>query len=405
MIIPKVALKIIAILNEASYSAYFVGGCVRDMLMGKKPVDFDITTSARPEEVKKLFKKTIDTGIKHGTVTVISSGESYEVTTYRLDGKYADFRHPDEVTFTGDLKEDLRRRDFTVNAIAYHPLEGYIDFFGGKEDIEAKIIRGVGDPGERFREDALRMLRAVRFAARLGFDIEDETFLAIKENSQLISHVSRERIRDELIKALTSEYVSKCGYFNECEILNQALPFISGYLKGRLPAFINCISNMEKSDRTAENVLALLFKDYADEKELIKQLQALKLDNAAMRGISAVSKEIYRELLPSSYDIKKAMVRLSVEGFFSLLLCKKACGEDVSLLKAIGEEVIKRREPLFIKDMKINGHIIKEHLAVSGVQVGALLSALHDEILMNPDKNDEDYLLSYAKKLTESDRY
>ena len=167
--IDKGAEKILETLNGKGYEAYIVGGCVRDMIMGRKPGDWDITTSARPEETKKCFKRTFDTGIKHGTITVLLDGGSYEVTTYRIEGEYTDCRHPDEVVFTRDIHEDLLRRDFTMNAIAYHPREGFIDPFGGRDDIEKKTIRGVGFPDERFREDALRMLRAVRFAAQLGF--------------------------------------------------------------------------------------------------------------------------------------------------------------------------------------------------------------------------------------------
>lgn len=184
--IDKGAEKILETLNGKGYEAYIVGGCVRDMIMGRKPGDWDITTSARPEETKKCFKRTFDTGIKHGTITVLLEGGSYEVTTYRIEGEYTDCRHPDEVVFTRDIHEDLLRRDFTMNAIAYHPREGFIDPFGGRDDIEKKTIRGVGFPDERFREDALRMLRAVRFAAQLGFSVEEETWKALKNRAELI---------------------------------------------------------------------------------------------------------------------------------------------------------------------------------------------------------------------------
>ena len=166
--IPKNAETILHILEKAGYEAYVVGGCVRDSILGRSPDDWDITTSAKPEQVKALFHRTVDTGLQHGTVTVLMEKEGYEVTTYRVDGEYEDGRHPKEVTFTASLKEDLKRRDFTINAMAYNPSSGLVDLFGGLEDIERKIIRCVGDPWQRFGEDALRILRAVRFACGTG---------------------------------------------------------------------------------------------------------------------------------------------------------------------------------------------------------------------------------------------
>ena len=396
MKIPKAALNIIEKLNAASYEAYFVGGCVRDMLMGKEPKDFDITTSATPDEVKGIFRKTVDTGIKHGTVTVLISKESYEVTTYRLDGKYADFRHPDEVVFTSDLKEDLIRRDFTVNAVAYHPYDGYIDFFGGREDIEAKIIRGVGDAAKRFNEDALRMLRAVRFSCQLGFDIEDDTFTALCENAKLIAFVSMERIKDELIKSFTAEHADKCEYFVQCKILNEALPFMAGYLDGNLPAFVNCLKSLEKPERCSINTLSLLFRNMEAGKAL-KHLKAMKLDNTTIREVSIVSQEINKEIPLNSYNVKKVMAKAGVENYFRILSCKSACGEDISLLREIGEKVVSLAEPVFIKDLDINGNIIKEKLGISGVKIGEVLTALQDEVLKDPDKNNEACLLEIAK--------
>ena len=178
--IPEKAKYIIETIQNAGFEAYVVGGCVRDSILGRCPEDWDITTSARPEQVKQLFRRTIDTGIQHGTVTVMLDKEGFEVTTYRVDGKYEDSRHPKEVTFTPNLEEDLKRRDFTINAMAYNPSSGLVDLFGGLEDIERKIIRCVGDPLERFTEDALRIMRAVRFSAQLGFTIEEETRKALK---------------------------------------------------------------------------------------------------------------------------------------------------------------------------------------------------------------------------------
>ena len=203
--LPENVKRIIDDLSNAGFEAYAVGGCVRDSILGRVPNDWDITTSAKPEDVKKVFKRTVDTGIKHGTVTVLMGRETYEVTTYRIDGEYEDSRHPKSVEFTANLKEDLLRRDFTINAMAYNDTDGLVDIFGGLEDIESKTIRCVGVAKERFTEDALRLLRAIRFAAQLGYRIEDETYKAIGELSDTLAKISAERIQAELNKILLSD--------------------------------------------------------------------------------------------------------------------------------------------------------------------------------------------------------
>ena len=209
MKIPGNVERIIRTLNDHGYEAYAVGGCVRDTLLDRKPGDWDITTSARPQEVKELFRRTIDTGIQHGTVTVMMDRTGYEVTTYRIDGEYEDGRHPKQVEFTSSLIEDLKRRDFTINAMAYSHETGIVDEFGGVEDLSAKTIRCVGDPMERFTEDALRILRAIRFSAQLDFTIEEQTWNAIRVIAPNIAKVSKERIQVELTKLLLSDHPEK----------------------------------------------------------------------------------------------------------------------------------------------------------------------------------------------------
>lgn len=204
MELPKDVEQIIETLENAGYEAYAVGGCVRDMVLKRVPQDWDITTSARPEEVKALFRRTIDTGIQHGTVTIMKNHVGYEVTTYRIDGEYEDCRHPKSVEFTDNLVLDLERRDFTINAMAYNHTRGFVDVFSGIQDIENHVIRCVGDARMRFDEDALRMLRAVRFSGQLGFTIEEKTLQAIEEKAEDLSHISAERIRTELVKLLTA---------------------------------------------------------------------------------------------------------------------------------------------------------------------------------------------------------
>lgn len=203
---PDKVVHIIKTLEAAGYEAYAVGGCVRDSLLGKEPQDWDITTSARPEQVKALFRHTIDTGIQHGTVTVMLDREGFEVTTYRIDGKYEDSRHPKEVTFTPNLREDLRRRDFSVNAMAYNDEKGLIDYYGGQEDMKRGVICCVGMPEERLREDALRILRAVRFSAQLGYHIDGHTMSAIRRQAPALANISAERIQAELVKILLSPH-------------------------------------------------------------------------------------------------------------------------------------------------------------------------------------------------------
>lgn len=213
--IPEPVKKILAVLNGAGEEAYVVGGCVRDCVMGLTPSDWDITTSALPEKVKSLFCHTVDTGLEHGTVTVIMNGCGYEVTTYRLDGKYSDGRHPDNVEFTPSLAEDLKRRDFTINAFAYNDEAGFVDMFCGLSDLQNRIIRCVGDPDRRFGEDALRIMRAVRFAAKLSFEIEENTGNAISRHAEALGLVSMERIRVELEKTLMSDNPSFVNKYAE----------------------------------------------------------------------------------------------------------------------------------------------------------------------------------------------
>ena len=206
MQIPEKVEYIINVLMKNGYEAYAVGGCVRDSILGRVPEDWDITTSAQPEQVKALFHRTIDTGIQHGTVTVMMDKEGFEVTTYRIDGEYEDSRHPKNIEFTSNLEEDLKRRDFTINAMAYNPKDGLVDIFGGIEDLNKKIIRCVGNANDRFSEDALRILRAVRFAGQLGFAIEEQTKEAIVALAPTLKNISAERIRVELDKLLMGKH-------------------------------------------------------------------------------------------------------------------------------------------------------------------------------------------------------
>lgn len=231
MTMPQEVVSIIEILEKGGYEGYAVGGCVRDAMLGRVPEDWDITTSAKPMEVKKLFRKTIDTGLQHGTITVMMNGNGYEVTTYRIDGEYEDGRHPKEVAFTNNLKMDLERRDFTINAMAYNEHMGLVDEFDGVGDLERKIIRCVGDAGQRFDEDALRMLRAVRFSGQLGFEIEKNTLDAMEERIRNLQKISAERIRVEITKLLISPNPGRIRLVYETGMTGIFLPEIDAMMK------------------------------------------------------------------------------------------------------------------------------------------------------------------------------
>ena len=282
--LPQDVMDILNRLNEKGYEGFIVGGCVRDSLLGIKPHDWDITTSACPQEVKECFPRTYDTGIQHGTVTVVMGRTHYEVTTYRIDGEYQDGRHPKEVIFTGNLTEDLRRRDFTINAIAYHPKKGYVDPFGGKEDILRKCIRGVGEPAKRFQEDALRMLRAVRFRVQLGFDVEPETKKALEDNAFLIQKVSRERIREELEKLLMGAYLNGLPLLWESGLLYWISPEIRKSIEGKEEIFLSMLCRT-KPDPLLRWALFFYFLDPSDVETMMRQL---RFDTKTIRTIKGL---------------------------------------------------------------------------------------------------------------------
>jgi tRNA nucleotidyltransferase (CCA-adding enzyme) len=249
--IPRKVKYIMDKLCKSNYQAFIVGGCVRDSILGKVPGDWDIATNALPGKVKELFPKTVDTGIRHGTVTVLIGKSSFEVTTYRIDGIYENFRKPESVTFTSSIEEDLSRRDFTMNAIAYSPEAGIVDPFGGITDIRNGVIRAVGDPGKRFSEDTLRMLRAVRFSSQLGFSVDEKTLKFIEANSSLIGNISSERIRDELTKILLSDNPHCFSLLMETKLIKYTLPEFE-------PCFLTSQNNPYHIYNVAEHTLAYM---------------------------------------------------------------------------------------------------------------------------------------------------
>lgn len=389
------AEKILYILNRKGYEAYIVGGCVRDMILGRTPGDWDITTSARPEETKACFSHTYDTGIKHGTVTVLEGGKSYEVTTYRIEGEYTDCRHPDDVQFTRDIHEDLLRRDFTMNAIAYHPGEGFIDPFGGVEDIKKQTIRGVGCPGERFREDALRMLRAVRFAAQLGFSVEKETWDALRENASLIEKISAERIREELQKLIMSPRPEKINFLAESGLTEHINTALAEILSKNGEDMALWLSGAE-----AEPALRwALFLRKMGEKEAERLMKQLKFDTKTLRAVTSAIAAEKNGVERSSFGIKKTAEAMGDENYTLFLKMRMAVGDGDAAAALNGYGDIKSRgECINMKDLKINGTVLKAMGIKDGKTIGEALRAALLEAQRDNTLNNVEYLEKFVRQ-------
>ncbi|MCC8013832.1 MAG: CCA tRNA nucleotidyltransferase [Eubacterium sp.] len=386
----KDVIYILNSLQEAGFEGFVVGGCVRDFLMGLDPHDYDITTNALPLDIKKIFPRTVDTGIKHGTVTVLVGKRSYEVTTYRVDGEYKDGRHPEEVVFVQDIEKDLSRRDFCMNAIAYSPKEGYIDPFGGRDDIKSGIIKGVGDPNLRFNEDALRMLRAVRFSAQLGFKIEDNTYEALKKNAELIKNVSMERVAAELLRLLCSSHCERADLLCSTNLGDYCVPEITAALRKRGEEIIPVLKNAyEKGFVNEEIALAAVL---AKDPNPLKALKDLKLSNRLIDNAAALIKFYDFDLKTGEYELRKLYSTLG-DLVFELLNLKEAKGEDVSA----AFEFLKGEKRLTKKDLSVNGRDLMS-LGLKGRQIGAAEEGLLDMILRDPNLNEKDMLLKEALK-------
>ena len=393
-ILPDDVKHILNSLYKNGYEGYIVGGCVRDAIMGIAPHDWDITTSAKPEEVKKIFSHTFDTGIKHGTVTVVLNKENYEITTYRIEGEYEDCRHPKDVSFTTDLHEDLLRRDFTMNAIAYNEKEGYVDIFGGIKDIENKTIRGVGEAEERFREDALRMLRAVRFSAQLGFDIEEKTKTALIENCHLIEKISRERIREELVKLLISKHSEKAYLLWQTGLLNNISEEI---YESTVSHEEEIVESIGKSVKEPSVLMALLLR-YIKQENVKNIMKELRFDTKTLKETEAVCKNIYISTPNDPISVRKKASEMGVENLRLLFEAKKALGDEyVFYAEKILNDVIEKNHCLSIKDMDITGEDLKEIGISQGKLVGQCLKMLLDYVLENPEQNKKEILIKKAE--------
>jgi len=390
MELSREAALVIGKLNDSGYEAYAVGGCVRDFLLGLPPKDFDIATNAAPRAVKAIFRRTVDTGLQHGTVTVLIGNKTVEVTTYRIDGEYTDNRRPDGVTFTNELKDDLTRRDFTINAMAYHPAFGYVDYFGGAEDLAKGLIRGVGAPGERFREDALRMLRAVRFAAVLGFEIENETKAAVYENAHLISNISAERIRDEFLKILTSKNPEILNLLTDTRLLFYFLPPLQEYCEENIGRIINALSRCDKD----VTLCLVIFFMYAQADTAEETLTALRLDNRTVKAVLTLKAWLDKPAPKDLYETRKALSIIGVRAFEQLVKLKETIsGGDFSPSYEMLKSVRTKGDCFTLKNLAVNGTDLLE-LGINGKAVGETLNDLLDYVMKNPEDNVKQRLIA-----------
>ena len=379
-IIPAYACHILSVLNKYGFDAYLVGGCVRDTVMGKKPNDWDITTSALPGEIEKVFPKTAPTGIKYGTVTVFRGNGSAEVTTFRTDGEYIESRKPENVSFVSDLREDLVRRDFTMNAMAMDKDGKITDLFGGKKDIDRKLIRCVGEPDRRFEEDALRMLRAFRFSAQLGFEIEDETLAAIERNAHLASKLSGERVREETEKMLLSPAPEK---------LFEAIKM--GLYEKHFPKGVKSLENLKKLPKDR----LLRWTALCAAAGMKKVPETLKTDG---KTASVVKKalEIFEAGLPKTQWELRYLAGIHGEETVKCAAAAESSKTYRSVLKAL-----KSGEIIGPSELGINGDDLAELGVQPGPEMGRMINGFLCIVNREPKKNEKSVLMTMAKELTE----
>lgn len=395
--LPEDVLYILNTLTQGGHEAYIVGGCVRDTILHTNPKDWDITTSAEPEETKKLFLHTFDTGIQHGTITVVLNHTNYEITTYRVEGEYEDCRRPSSVAFTKNLKDDLLRRDFTMNAIAYHPNEGYQDPFYGREDIKGKTIRGVGEPALRFQEDALRMLRCVRFAAQLGFSVETETYKALCENTKLIQKISVERIHDEMNKLWLCEHYDKMPLLWQSGLLTQIDPLLATRLMERESIFV---SHLQQAPKDSILRWTIVLQDYTSQ-EAKTFLKKLKFDNDSLKQICILVENIKNDLPSEGYALRALAGKLGTHSIWQLITLQSILRPDSPHQQSSQclEKILADGDCLTLKQLAVNGQMLMELGAPKGKELGNLLVTLLDMVHQNPEMNQKQLLLEKAKTL------
>ena len=435
--LPEKVNTIIQTLQEHGYEAYAVGGCVRDSLLGREPGDWDITTSASPDETKKLFARTVDTGIEHGTVTVLLGKEGFEVTTYRIDGKYEDSRHPTEVIFTRNLREDLLRRDFTINAMAYNDTEGIVDIFGGMDDLKRKIIRCVGNARERFGEDALRIMRGVRFAAQLGFSLEKETKEAMAELAPTLEKISAERIQTELVKLLVSDSPELIREAYHLGITAVILPEFDEMMRTgqetkyhrydvgehtvqavcnvppdkvlRLTMLLHDVAKPEMKTVDADGTAHFKGHDIRGEQKAKEILRRLKFDNDTIHKVTKLIRRHDYRMPAEKKNVRKAMSKISAELFPMYLLVKRADIlahsmyrreeelENLSGLQKCYEEIVADHECVSLKQLAVTGTDLIGIGMKPGKQIGEVLNELLRIVLEYPEFNNKEHLLRFVQ--------
>ena len=412
--VPQEVEWIIGKIREHGFEAFAVGGCVRDTLLSRTPSDWDITTSAEPEEIKRIFPRTVDTGLQHGTVTVIKNRKGYEVTTYRIDGEYHDGRHPDSVEFTKNLTEDLKRRDFTINAMAYSHETGIVDVFGGMDDLKAGIIRCVGSPTERFSEDALRILRAIRFSGQLNFEIEEETLNAVGALAPNLLKVSRERIQTELTKLLLSDHPERLILTENLGISRYVADGLHEILtEGERPgeksegllAYPRCL--MGTSSLPAEKSMRWAgFLRFTPPNDVRRFLKGLKLDNETIGNAKTMAEGFQTPLPEAKTAIRRMASRMTeyqFEGVLSLKSMEDALPgfpgpKTAAALSALWQENLASGDCLRMKDMAVNGGDLIAAGMKPGKEMGSTLEYLFGLVLEHPEYNQKEFLLDLLKK-------
>lgn len=436
--VPEKVNYIIQVLRNHGYEAYAVGGCVRDSILGRIPGDWDITTSASPLEVKQLFHRTIDTGIQHGTVTVMLEKEGFEVTTYRLDGEYEDCRHPKQVEFTKSLEEDLKRRDFTINAMAYNDEDGMVDLFEGLKDIKKKRIRCVGKAEDRFEEDALRILRAVRFSAQINFEIEQETKDAIVVKARNLANISAERIREELNKLFLSAHPERLAIAQETGITKVVLPeFDASSDRELVLAELKAVSQLAKDEQvfyeptsrvkgkralTKKEQLCLSYamilwnpesKDVnqdAQAEAAKKVMQRLKFDNETIGYVTKLVKYSHAHIERTPASVRRSVNQMGkdlMDLWFLFQRITRECmslNKDTDSLSQLEElyeiycSIMDRGDCVTLKELALNGRDLIQMGCQPGVSLGSILDGLLQHVLEHPQDNNKETLCQIVKE-------
>ena len=435
--IPEKVRFIIQKLEKNGFEAYAVGGCIRDSFLGITPDDWDITTSAKPEDIKKIFSRTFDTGIKHGTISILLEKDIFEVTTFRHDGEYKDNRHPEHVTFTTSVKEDLARRDFTVNAMAYNETRGLVDPFGGQKDLKNKIIRCVGEADKRFTEDALRILRAVRFTAQKGFCIEGKTLSSIQKNASLVQNLSVERIVSEITKILLSDHLEMFDVLYETDVLSYIMPELCSCFKTTQNIkwhiydvghhTLCAVSHLEKKPYLRYAMLmhdwgkpltksqnpdgSDCFRNHAKKSTELAEnwMNRYRFSNSDKDKILRLIKNHDREIVTDKKCVKRAVNAVGDDIFIDLLNVKRADAKAQNFTlteprlsvydaqEALYYTIKENNEPFSVKNLDINGHDLIA-LGYQGKEIGNVLNQLLEHILEHPEDNKKEILIQKIKE-------